>query len=289
MIDLDSKQLRSFLCLAAERSFSKAARQIGCSQATMSIRIQKLEEALGLRLFDRSPHEVTLTAEGRDVLPDIRAMVDLQDRMYERLQSRRVFGKVRLGVADGYEILLLPRLLKNVLQDNADAELDVHCGPSRRLQQMMDARTLDIAVVTLSEPEPSAVTICHAQLHWVSAPGFEIDPLAPVPIAWHEDDCFFRSMATAALKGRGMAFREVLCSADARIIRATVEAETAIAVLPECAIPDTLSVLSAPSLLPSLGTAPIQLLERPTLQSEAAAAVKQEIVRTYREAGLAGA
>ena len=126
-------------------------------------------------------------------------------------------------------------------------------------------------------------------MHWVSAPGFEIDPLAPVPIAWHEDDCFFRSMAAAALKDRGMAFREVLCSADARIIRATVEAETAIAVLPECAIPDTLSVLSAPSLLPPLGTAPIQLLERPTLQSEAAAAVKQEIVRTYREAGLAGA
>ena len=116
MIDLDTKQLHSFLRLVETGSFSKAARQIGCSQATMSVRIQKLEEAFGALLFERGHHEVSLTAEGRDLLPDIRSLIDLQDRMARRLQSKRVIGEVRLGIAEGFETALLPELLGYMLQ-----------------------------------------------------------------------------------------------------------------------------------------------------------------------------
>ena len=137
----------------------------------MSIRIQKLEDALGIRLFERGPHEVTLTAEGRDLLPDFRAFVDMQDRMYERTRSSREFGSVRLGVAEGYEAALLPRLLKHMWQEYAPAELDIRCQPSWRLQQMIEARTLDLAVVTLLEEASSAVTLCRTPLHWVAASG----------------------------------------------------------------------------------------------------------------------
>ena len=171
MIDLDTKQLRSFLCLAVERSFSEAARQLGCSQATMSVRIQKLEETFGVRLFDRGPHEVKLTAEGRDLLPDIRALVDMQDRMYERTQTRRVIGQIRIGIAESYEASLLPGLLKYMQQNYAAAELDITCRPSWRLQQLIEARTLDLAVVTLPEESQSAVVLRRPQLHWVAAPG----------------------------------------------------------------------------------------------------------------------
>ena len=285
MIDLDTKQLRSFLCLAMERSFSKAALQIGCSQATMSIRIQKLEDALGIRLFERGPHEVTLTAEGRDLLPDIRAIVDKQDRMYERTQSSREFGSVRLGVAEGYERTLLPGLLKHMLQNHAAAQLEVRCQPSWRLQQMIEARTLDLAVVTLLQEAPSAVTLCRTQLYWVASPGFELAPRVPVPIAWHHENCFFRCAGAAALKDQGVAYREVLCSADTRVVRAAVEAGTAVTVMAEGTLSETLRAISDPSVLPPLGTAPIQLLERPGLQSEASGVVKRKLVDAYRGAG----
>ena len=265
-----------------ERSFSKAALQIGCSQATMSIRIQKLEDALGIRLFERGPHEVALTAEGRDLLPDIRAFVDMQDRMYERTQSSREFGSVRLGVAEGYEAALLPGLLKHMWQDHAAAELDIRCQPSWRLQQMIEARTLDLAVVTLPEDAPSATTLCRTQLYWVAAPGFDLAPSMPLPVAWHPDKCLFRCIAAAALKDQGVPYCEVLCSPDTRVVRAAVEAGTAITVMAEGTVPETLRAISESSILPPLGEAPIQLLERPGLQSEASAVVKRKLVDAYR-------
>lgn len=284
MIDLDTRQLRSFLCLAAERSFSKAAQQIGCSQATMSVRIQKLEDVLGTRLFDRGPHEVKLTAEGRDLLPDIRSLVDMQDRMYERLQSTRVIGMVRLGVAEGCETGLLPGLLRYMLQNHADAELDIHCRPSWRLRQMVEARTLDLAVVALVDEVPSAAVLCRPRLHWVCAPEFAIDPLMPVPIAWNTEHCFLQAAAAAAFKNHGIAYREVLSSSDSRVVQATVDAQMAVTVMAEGTVPKSLRVMSTPSVLPPLAKGCIQLLERPSLQSEAAAMTKRQIERAYREA-----
>ena len=281
MIDLDTKQLRSFLCLAVERSFSEAARQIGCSQATMSVRIQKLEETFGIRLFDRGAHEVKLTAEGRDLLPDIRDLIDMQDRMYERVQTRRVIGQVRLGVAEGYEASFLPELLKYMQQNHAAAELDVTCRPSWRLKQLIESRTLDLAVVTLPEESPSAVELHRPQLHWVSAPGLALDPSMPVPVAWHRNKCFFQAAGVAALKSHGLTYREVLCSDDSRVIVAAAEAGTAVTIMAEGNVPNRLSTMSTSSVLPPLGKACIQLLERPGSQSEACAVVRRETIRAF--------
>ena len=250
----------------------------------MSVRIQKLEETFGIRLFDRGPHEVKLTAEGRDLLPDIRSLVDMQDRMYERIQTKRVIGQVRLGVAEDYEAWLLPDLLRYMQQNHAAAELDITCRPSWRLQQLIESRTLDLAVVTLLEEASSAVELHRPQLHWVSGPLLTLDPSMPVPVAWHRGKCLFQAAGVAALKSQGIAHREVLHSDDSRVIQAAVEAGIAVTVMAEGTVPKTLAVNSASTVLPPLGKACVQLLERPGLQSEAGAVVKRELIRAFQEA-----
>ena len=207
----------------------------------------------------------------------------MQDRMYERTQSSQDFGSVRLGVAEGYEAALLPGLLKHMWQDHAAAELDIRCQPSWRLLQMIEARTLDLAVVTL--PEGSAVG--------------DDSCAEPSSIGWWPQGsilllrCRYQSLGTrtrvssealrpAALKDQGVPHREVLCSADTRVVQAAVEAGTAITVMAEGTVPETLRAISDPSILPQLGKAPIQLLERPGLQSEASGVVKRKLVDAYR-------
>lgn len=86
-IDLDIKLLRSFLCVASEESISKAARVLGCARGTVSLRIDALERELGVRLFHRGRGGVTPTAAGRDLLPEIRALVDSLDGLVERVRS----------------------------------------------------------------------------------------------------------------------------------------------------------------------------------------------------------
>ena len=76
MQDIDTRLLRSFLAVAAEQSVSQGARRLGCSQGTMSLRISKLEENLGLRLFERGRYNFKLTAAGRDLLPDAQAFLE---------------------------------------------------------------------------------------------------------------------------------------------------------------------------------------------------------------------
>ena len=283
MIDVDTKLFRSFLCIAAEQSFSMAARRLGYSQATMSLHIRSLEEKLGARLFHRSPHSVTLTAEGRRLLPEIQALVDMHDRMVGHPRSGLVYGQVRLGVEEACAVPLLSRLLKFAVEEHPSMDLDVRCQPSERLGHMVEARLLDLAVVCLSREEPSTPVLQRPQLHWVASPDFRLDGEAPVPVAWGEKDSPFRAAGIAELSRHRIACREVFRSSDEQAVKVAVAAGVAITVMAEGTIPASLAVLSPRPTLPPLGKAFIQLLERPGPHSPAAEAVRRKIIDAYRE------
>ena len=282
MIDIDTKLVRSFLAVASERSFSSAARITGCSQATMSQRIQALEEQLGARLFERKRRGAVLTAAGGELLPSAEALVDLHDRIVGRAHSKRVAGSVRLGVAECQAAPLLPKLLKHTYVTYEAVELAVLCQQSWLLQEAIRNNTIDLAVVALLEEIPSALQLASPRLHWVAAPEFDLDRRSPIPVACSPGRDFFHIEGMTALRSRGIAFREALCSVSDEAIRAAVLAGTAITIMPEGAIPPELGVISRPSLLPRLGRCFVQLLEQPGQQSEATMAIKREILRTFR-------
>ena len=286
MVDIDTKLFRSFLCVAAEQSFSTAARRLEYSQATMSLHIRALEEKLGVRLFHRSPHNVTLTAEGHRLLPEIRALVDMHDRMVGRLRSGPVYGQVRLGVEEACAVSLLPGLLNYAAEEHPSMDLDVRCQPSERLGQMVEARLLDLAVVFLQHEEPSALILAQPQLHWVASPDFQLDGEAPVPVAWGEKGSAFRAAGIAELSRHGVASREIFRSSDDQAVKVAVAAGVAVTVMAEGTIPDTLKAVLPRANLPPLGRAFIQLLERPGPHSEATEMVKRKIVDTYRESDI---
>src|SRR5215469_652726 len=64
-MDVNLHQLEIFLCIARERSFSKAAEKLRISQPSVSIQIKNLEESLEVKLFERLGRRVSLTREGR--------------------------------------------------------------------------------------------------------------------------------------------------------------------------------------------------------------------------------
>src|SRR5580658_353507 len=72
------EQLRTLLAVAAEGSFSAAARKLGRVQAAVSQSIDRLEAQLGLRLFDRGSRVPVLTAQGQAV---VAAAAQVQDRV----------------------------------------------------------------------------------------------------------------------------------------------------------------------------------------------------------------
>ncbi len=257
---------------------------MGYSQATMSLRLQALEDKLGVRLLDRGPRDVRLTAAGRSLFPEIQTLVDMHDKLVGRLLTSPVVDATRIGVAEGCVASFLPRFMRELSNGRPQAQVDILCRTSSCLQQMVEARSLDLAVLILPAGKRSDLDLCRLELQWVASPEFTLDLQEPVPLVWHKKDTCFRVSGIAALESRRIAYRELLVGSDERVVQAAVEAGTAVTVMAEGNIPASLAPVNPQAGLPEPGGASVRLMESPGTQSEAGEAVKRMILEACRDA-----
>jgi LysR family hydrogen peroxide-inducible transcriptional activator len=83
------RALRYLIALADCLSFTRAAERCSVTQSTLSIQLRKLEEYLGVRLFERDRSHVALTEDGRKVLRFARVAVRAADRIVTVSRARR--------------------------------------------------------------------------------------------------------------------------------------------------------------------------------------------------------
>lgn len=252
-MDIDPRLLRAFLAVAAERSFSRAAERLACSQTTMSQRIQTLEAALEVALFTRDYHDVRLTPAGQDLLAPARRLLEAQEALIGQLPKGRLTGAVRLGIAEDYVLPMLPNLLRSLRNRLPAVEVTVETGLSRTLLHGVRAHVLDMAIVTLREALPQARTLARPRLHWVAAPGFAAETW---PLALFPEGCAFRAVALPLLD---RPHRIALTSASGQVIHAAVAAGLAVTVMAAGTIPPDLQGIEGPRLPRTI----IQLAARP--------------------------
>ncbi|QBJ96561.1 LysR family transcriptional regulator [Rhodococcus sp. ABRD24] len=103
MVDLSTRLLRSFLAVAEELNFTRAAHRLHVAQQTLSSQISQLEKALGTPLLERTTRQVTLTAAGETLKVGGMQLLGTFDELVE--ETRRVSGdpqySIRLGVVAG--------------------------------------------------------------------------------------------------------------------------------------------------------------------------------------------
>lgn len=112
-MNLDVGQLRAFVTIAHSGSFTRAAASLNLSQPALTVQIRKLEEALGVRLFDRNTRVVALTRNGAELLPTLgRILRDLDGVLAETRQlSTMQRGIVRLAMLPSFASGLLPEVI----------------------------------------------------------------------------------------------------------------------------------------------------------------------------------
>lgn len=154
---MELHQLRYFLAVVDEGSFSAAAQAVRISQSGVSTQIQKLERELGVSLIDRSPRRVTLTPAGRALLPAIRSVLTAVAQVSATAHDLRglVVGSLRIGTVTG---LAWPRLvdaLAALHTRHPGVDLRLHEGNSDDLVAGVRDGRLDIAVAGWAgEPPP---------------------------------------------------------------------------------------------------------------------------------------
>lgn len=98
-INLSTRDLRAFLALVEQRSFTRAARQCHLSQSAFSSLIKSIEDTLGYRLFDRDTRNVELTPQGELLEASVRRVVGDFDAMIADFQGHAMLHKGRVSVA----------------------------------------------------------------------------------------------------------------------------------------------------------------------------------------------
>jgi DNA-binding transcriptional LysR family regulator len=112
-MNFDLADLRAFVAVAEMNSFRAAATALHLSQPAISRRIEKLESALGIRLFERTTRRISLTAVGRDFSHKARSLLD--DLEHSLLSMREVaasqMGEVVIACVPSAAYYFLPRVL----------------------------------------------------------------------------------------------------------------------------------------------------------------------------------
>jgi DNA-binding transcriptional LysR family regulator len=119
--------LLAFLAVARERSFTRAAAQLGLSQSTLSHTIRELEERLGVRLLTRTTRSVSPTEAGERLLRNVGPRFEEIEAELDALSDLREkpAGTVRITVGDHpYKTVLWPKLTR-LLRDYPDIKVDV--------------------------------------------------------------------------------------------------------------------------------------------------------------------
>ncbi|HTK36555.1 MAG TPA: LysR family transcriptional regulator [Caulobacteraceae bacterium] len=126
----DWSDLRIFYAVAETGSFSEAAAQLGLTQPTVSVRIRDLETRLGVRLFVRSPHRLSLTEAGEKILDHVVTM-ERSAAAVERLvtnEDKKDEGRVIVAAPDGLATYILVPELPRFFREHPDISVGIDCG-----------------------------------------------------------------------------------------------------------------------------------------------------------------
>jgi LysR family hydrogen peroxide-inducible transcriptional activator len=149
-------QLRYIDAVAREKHFGRAANACFVSQPTLSVAIRKLEDELGLVLFERGPGEATLTPVGAEIVEQARrtlegaaALIEISKRGQDPLH-----GTLALGAIYTVAPYLLPHLVKLLHRRAPRMPLRIEENYTAKLAEMLRSGELDVIIVALPFDEP---------------------------------------------------------------------------------------------------------------------------------------
>ncbi len=162
-INATLRHLRCFATVAREGSFTQAAKRMFITQSSLTAAIQQLEQAVGLRLFDRTTRRVTLTREGVSFVPVAeRLLNDFDAAMADvRAVAERQRGHVSIAAAPSVVALVLAPAIAGFSATYPNISVAVSDGGAELVQQRVLAAEADFGITS----------------RWADDPGLDFRPL----------------------------------------------------------------------------------------------------------------
>lgn len=160
MTNITLKQIRAFVAVAAEGSFTQAANNLHVTQSTLTSSIKALEDGIGLQMFDRSTRTVILTQQGNIFLPAAqRLLLDLENALDDlRMVADRERGSVSVCAAGSFITYVLTPALINLASHHPGIHTRLTEGTTQSVAEQVLSGEADFGVTTLFEPIPELDT-----------------------------------------------------------------------------------------------------------------------------------
>lgn len=140
-------ELKTFIAVVRYGSFAAAGEHIGLTQSAVSSQIQRLEESLGLALFDRTRRSAVLNEAGARVLARAEEIVLLMSRLGDPVTDDELASTLRIGAIASVQSALLPRALAVLRQDQPRLLVNISPGVSMKLMDQLDSAEIDAAIM----------------------------------------------------------------------------------------------------------------------------------------------
>ena len=150
------QQMEYIVAVYRLRHFAKAAEHCGVTQPTLSAMIQKLEQELGVKLFERSSQQVVPTAIGRLVVEQAWRVISRARKIKDIVEEERnaLSGVFRIGILPTIAPYLLPRFFTRLMEEYPDIDFRVSEMKTADCKKALARGEIDVAIiVSLGEIE----------------------------------------------------------------------------------------------------------------------------------------
>lgn len=239
------RHIRAFLALARAGSFTRAAAELHVSQPTLTVQIQQLESAVGVKLFDRNKRHVALTQAGRDLLvPLERILIDVEaiaTSTGELLEHRR--GLVSVAALPSMAAVLLPRAIKKLSQSSPGITVRVHDCVAAAVAAMVKSGQVDFGISsqTSGDRELTSQVLLIDKLCAVVSPAhplarqrsIRVRDLARLPLVLMMKDSSSRQTVDLAFNREGLVPTVAYEATYASSVTGMAQAGLGVGILPE--------------------------------------------------------
>lgn len=154
-------ELRYIVAVARERHFGRAAEACFVSQPTLSVAIKKLEDELGVALFERGNNEISVTPVGTRIVEQAAQILEQTQSLKQLAQQGKnpLIGTFRIGALFTIAPYLLPYLIPALQQIAPQMPLQLEENFTRKLTEKLRLGELDVIIVSLPFDEPGMETL----------------------------------------------------------------------------------------------------------------------------------
>ena len=157
---VEIQQVRSFVEVARQRSFSRAAAKLFRTQPTITMAVKSLEREIGAKLLERSSRGVRLTLSGQALLESVGPLLQSWDAAAGAVREASdgvLRGPVRVGAGEAAVLYLLPGPIRRFLKKHPQVEVVVRHQTAEQTVSMLREGELDFGVRSFPSTPPDLI------------------------------------------------------------------------------------------------------------------------------------